>query len=32
MFEGSADFQVGDELYHAKKGLCVHISQFVQLA
>lgn len=25
VFEGSADFQVGDELYHAGKGSCVHI-------
>src|SRR5215212_9850441 len=25
VFEGSADFQVGDELFHAKKGSCVHI-------
>ena len=25
VFEGSADFQVGDELYHAQKGSCVHI-------
>src|ERR1044072_6061412 len=25
LFEGSADFQVGDELFHATKGSCVHI-------
>jgi mannose-6-phosphate isomerase-like protein (cupin superfamily) len=25
IFDGSADFQVGDELFHAKKGSCVHI-------
>jgi mannose-6-phosphate isomerase-like protein (cupin superfamily) len=25
VFEGSADFQVGDELFHAKVGSCVHI-------
>ena len=25
VFEGSADFQVGDELFHAQKGSCVHI-------
>jgi mannose-6-phosphate isomerase-like protein (cupin superfamily) len=25
VFDGSADFQVGDALYHAKKGSCVHI-------
>src|SRR5215475_14873298 len=25
VFEGSADFQVGDELFHARKGSCVHI-------
>ena len=25
VFDGSADFQVGDELFHAKKGSCVHI-------
>ena len=25
VFEGSADFQVGDELFHADKGSCVHI-------
>jgi mannose-6-phosphate isomerase-like protein (cupin superfamily) len=25
VFEGSADFQVGDELFHATKGSCVHI-------
>jgi mannose-6-phosphate isomerase-like protein (cupin superfamily) len=25
LFEGSADFQVGDELFHAAKGSCVHI-------
>ena len=25
VFEGSADFQVGDELFHAEKGSCVHI-------
>jgi quercetin dioxygenase-like cupin family protein len=25
VFDGSADFQVGDELYHGVKGSCVHI-------
>ena len=25
VFDGSADFQVGDEMFHAKKGSCVHI-------
>ena len=25
LFDGSADFQVGDELFHAKTGSCVHI-------
>jgi mannose-6-phosphate isomerase-like protein (cupin superfamily) len=25
VFEGSADFLVGDQLFHAKKGSCVHI-------
>jgi mannose-6-phosphate isomerase-like protein (cupin superfamily) len=25
VFDGSADFQVGDELFHAGKGSCVHI-------
>jgi len=25
VFEGSADFQVGDEMFHAAKGSCVHI-------
>jgi mannose-6-phosphate isomerase-like protein (cupin superfamily) len=25
VFDGSADFQVGDELFHAKNGSCVHI-------
>ena len=25
VFEGSADFKVGDELFHATKGSCVHI-------
>ena len=25
VFEGSADFQVGDELFHTVKGSCVHI-------
>jgi len=25
VFEGSVDFQVGDELFHATKGSCVHI-------
>ncbi len=25
VFDGSADFKVGDALYHAKKGSCVHI-------
>ena len=25
VFEGSADFQVGEELFHAKTGSCVHI-------
>jgi mannose-6-phosphate isomerase-like protein (cupin superfamily) len=25
VFEGAADFQVGDELFHAQKGSCVHI-------
>ena len=25
VFEGSADFQVGDEVFHATKGSCVHI-------
>jgi len=25
VFDGSADFQVGDELFHAKEGSCVHI-------
>jgi mannose-6-phosphate isomerase-like protein (cupin superfamily) len=25
VFDGSADFQVGEELFHAKKGSCVHI-------
>jgi len=25
VFDGSADFQVGDELFHASKGSCVHI-------
>jgi len=25
LFEGSADFQVGDELFHANKGSCIHI-------
>jgi mannose-6-phosphate isomerase-like protein (cupin superfamily) len=25
VFEGSADFQVGDELFRAQKGSCVHI-------
>src|SRR6476646_1228650 len=25
VFEGSADFQVGDELFHGKKGACVRI-------
>jgi mannose-6-phosphate isomerase-like protein (cupin superfamily) len=25
LFDGSADFQVGDELFHATKGSCVHI-------
>jgi mannose-6-phosphate isomerase-like protein (cupin superfamily) len=25
VFDGSADFQVGDELFHAQKGSCVHI-------
>ena len=25
LFDGSADFQVGDELFHAIKGSCVHI-------
>jgi mannose-6-phosphate isomerase-like protein (cupin superfamily) len=25
VFEGSADFQVGDDLYHATRGSCVHI-------
>jgi len=25
VFDGSADFQVGDELFHAEKGSCVHI-------
>ena len=25
VFDGSADFQVGDDMFHAKKGSCVHI-------
>jgi mannose-6-phosphate isomerase-like protein (cupin superfamily) len=25
VFDGSADFKVGDELFHARKGSCVHI-------
>ena len=25
VFEGSAEFQVGDKLFHAEKGSCVHI-------
>jgi len=25
IFEGGADFQVGDQLFHARKGSCVHI-------
>jgi quercetin dioxygenase-like cupin family protein len=25
VFDGSADFQVSDELFHASKGSCVHI-------
>lgn len=25
VFDGSADFQVGDELFHATRGSCVHI-------
>src|SRR5450759_772236 len=25
IFDGSADFQVGDELFHAQVGSCVHI-------
>ncbi|MGE5771341.1 MAG: cupin domain-containing protein, partial [Hyphomicrobiales bacterium] len=25
VFDGSVDFQVGDELFHATKGSCVHI-------
>jgi mannose-6-phosphate isomerase-like protein (cupin superfamily) len=25
IFDGSADFQVGDELFHARTGSCVHI-------
>src|SRR5262245_10637306 len=25
VFDGSADFQVGDEIFHAGKGSCVHI-------
>jgi len=25
VFDGSADFQVGDEMFHAGKGSCVHI-------
>jgi mannose-6-phosphate isomerase-like protein (cupin superfamily) len=25
IFDGSADFQVGDDLFHAKTGSCVHI-------
>ncbi len=25
VFDGSADFQVGEELFHADKGSCVHI-------
>ena len=25
VFDGSADFQVGDELFHAQKGSCIHI-------
>jgi mannose-6-phosphate isomerase-like protein (cupin superfamily) len=25
LFEGSADFKVGDEMFHATKGSCVHI-------
>ena len=25
VFDGSADFQVGEEFFHAKKGSCVHI-------
>ena len=25
VFDGSADFQVGDELFHAETGSCVHI-------
>jgi quercetin dioxygenase-like cupin family protein len=25
VFDGSADFQVGDELFHGRKGSCVHI-------
>ena len=25
VFDGSADFQVGEELFHARKGSCVHI-------
>jgi mannose-6-phosphate isomerase-like protein (cupin superfamily) len=26
VFDGSADFQVGDEMFHAGKGFCVHIA------
>jgi len=25
VFDGSADFQVGEQLFHAEKGACVHI-------
>ena len=31
VFEGSADFQVGDELFHTVKGSCVHIPPGVAL-
>ena len=31
VFDGSADFQVGDELFHAQKGSCVHIPPGVRM-
>lgn len=30
VLDGSADFQVGDELFHAGKGACVRITPGVQ--
>ena len=30
VFDGNADFQVGDEMFHAGKGSCVHIPPGVQ--